>query len=325
MVHYVYANAEKLHVFDTQLQLVEIRDLSPEDSLAISQHTISSAEKSILQTYSPIKFCNYKIDSHDNVRDLSVISQILQQVEQSFTQTKKNAYKIVSHELQKAVTWDLHVCQAMRTSEELTHTINLLAKRLREWFEWQLPEFSKKIDSHEYFIQEVSKLQRADLVQKVQLFEDISLGIEFSQKDQEQLQSFARSIYTLIQEQESLRAFIEEKMTANAPHFTRIAGAQIGAKLLSTAGNFTRLVKMTSSTIQVLGAEKALFRHLKTGAKPPKYGILFQHKLVSQAKFAIRGKVARMLANAISLAVKADYFQSTDFDSNTLYEKIERM
>ncbi len=112
-------------------------------------------------------------------------------------------------------------------------------------------------------------------------------------------------------------------MLEHAPYFTEIAGSQIGGKLLAMAGSFSRLTKMTSSTIQVLGAEKALFRHLKTGAKPPKYGILFQHKFVSNAKPSNRGRVARMFANTLSLAIKSDYFKSTDFDSTKFIQKIE--
>ena len=96
------------------------------------------------------------------------------------------------------------------------------------------------------------------------------------------------------------------------PNFSKLAGTLIGAKILSISGSLDRLVKLPASTIQILGAEKALFQHLKTGSKPPKYGLLYQHPMVKKAKPDHKGKVARILAAKLSLALKVDYFTKRD-------------
>ncbi len=325
-IYYVYATTTNVYVFDDSFSIVDSKPLTTKDAVDIARNTLSDAEQELVQAYTghTLYFCNYKEGSFSNVTDLEVVRTILSRVEHPpVNQTKTVSQTYFSQKLTEYVTWDLQVCQAVKTIEELTKTINLLAKRLREWFEWQLPEFSKKIDSHEYFIQQVATHSYDELFEKVQFREDAPLGGKFEAEDSQQIQSLANTISELIHQQNTLKLFVENKITKHAPSFTALAGSQIGGKLLMTAGSFERLMKMTASTIQVLGAEKALFRHLKTGAKPPKYGMLFQHPLVAKAKSKQRGQVARMLANALSLAVKADYFHSTSFNAQQYIEKIE--
>jgi nucleolar protein 56 len=98
-----------------------------------------------------------------------------------------------------------------------------------------------------------------------------------------------------------------------APNLRDLCGSSLGAKLIAHVGSIKRLSLLPSGTVQVLGAEKALFRHLKTGERPPKHGLIFQHPAVRGAKWWIRGKVARTLASRISLAVRKDVF-SGDYD-----------
>ena len=114
-------------------------------------------------------------------------------------------------------------------------------------------------------------------------------------------------------------------MKKHCPNMLEVAGVLISAKLLEHAGSLRRLMMMPASTIQILGAEKALFRHLKTGkkAKPPKYGILSQHPLIGKVKKEEYGKVARTLADKISIAVKVDYFKGK-FIGDKLKEELEK-
>jgi nucleolar protein 56 len=97
-------------------------------------------------------------------------------------------------------------------------------------------------------------------------------------------------------------------MEAYCKNLKTVAGISIGAKLIEHAGSLRRLVMLPSSTIQILGAEKALFRHIKTGARPPKYGLIFEHKFVQAGKKPDQGKRARALADKISISVRLDYF-----------------
>jgi nucleolar protein 56 len=93
-----------------------------------------------------------------------------------------------------------------------------------------------------------------------------------------------------------------------APNTRTLVGSLLGARLIAIAGGLNNLAKMPASTVQVLGAEKALFRTLKTGARPPKHGLLFQHTLVHDANPWQRGKIARALAGKLAIAARTDAF-----------------
>ena len=112
-------------------------------------------------------------------------------------------------------------------------------------------------------------------------------------------------------------------MDTIAPNLKLIVGPSLGAKLISHAGGLKRLATYPSSTVQIMGAEKALFRHLKSGDRPPKYGLIYQHPQVRGAKWWNRGKIARMLAGKISLAVRRDVFTKT-FDENSFEDFIQK-
>jgi nucleolar protein 56 len=119
------------------------------------------------------------------------------------------------------------------------------------------------------------------------------------------LQDLQKEISKKIKE---IEANIKEDMEIVAPNITNVAGPIVGARLISLAGSLDKLAKMPASTIQLLGAEKAFFRYKKEGGKPPKHGVLFQHSLVSRSSYKKRGKVARLLADKIAIAAKADRY-----------------
>ena len=121
----------------------------------------------------------------------------------------------------------------------------------------------------------------------------------------------------------SLEKQIENDMEHIAPNTTKMVGPLIGARLISIAGGLERLAVMPASTIQILGAEKAFFRFKKEGGKPPKHGVIFQQSLINKAPYNIRGKIARVLAAKISIAVKADFFTKRDI-SKELLEGLEK-
>jgi nucleolar protein 56 len=148
------------------------------------------------------------------------------------------------------------------------------------------------------------------------------MGFHLEKKDLEPILSLASIISDLSREAELLEDYLEKTMRAYCPNLTTLAGSLIGAKLLSEAGSLKRLAMMRSSTIQLLGAEKALFRHIRTGAKPPKYGYLLQHQLVQKAKRQDRGKAARALADKIFIAVRMDYFKG-EFLGDKLLKELE--
>lgn len=122
------------------------------------------------------------------------------------------------------------------------------------------------------------------------------------------IKPFQKTLSVVNDEIQRLQNQIEDEMKTIAPNTSRIIGSLIGARLISVAGGMQRMAMLPASTIQILGAEKALFRFKKEGGRPPKHGIIFQHPMINRAQKTERGKIARLLANKISTAIKADVF-----------------
>lgn len=240
----------------------------------------------------------------------SDLRSILQQVSMNLTNNK----------IRKASeSEDMFLIQAINSIEELDETISKLVERLREWYAIHFPEMDG-IKSHELYVELVSDLGDREIVIKSgALNEDSakfvseSVGATISEPDLKMVMEFATSIKSLQTTKKSLNTYVDERMLEIAPNLRELAGSSLGAKLIAHVGGVEKLSKMPSGTVQVLGAEKALFRHLKTGEKPPKHGLIFQHPSVRSARWWLRGKIARALALKISLAVRKDVY-SGDYD-----------
>lgn len=221
-----------------------------------------------------------------------------------------NITRIRLHEASKAE--DLVLIQAINALDELDETTSKLAERLREWYSIHLPELDK-IKSHKYYVKLVAEHGDKDSIISSGLEEsdlkiETSIGADLEESDILMLKELALSIKSLQTTKKSLNEYIDRKMEELAPNLKDLVGASLGAKLISHVGGLKRLALLSSGTIQVLGAEKALFRHLKTGERPPKHGLIYQHPEVRGAKYWLRGKIARALASKISLAVRKDVF-----------------
>ena len=199
----------------------------------------------------------------------------------------------------KSVGKDHLLSQAVAAITELDKVINSLTTRLREWYGLYNPESSHRHTDYEYFVTAVI----ADVKEKTEM------GGILSDNDVAQLTRYAQKIQSLIAEKQDLINYIESTMSTFCPHLLTAAGTLIGAKLIAQKGTLRELAFMPSSTIQLLGAEKALFRHLKTKSRSPKYGYIMHHPSVMQAQN--KGKAARQLANKIAKAAKQDYFNDT--------------
>ncbi|MEF8878987.1 MAG: hypothetical protein V5A64_01175 [Candidatus Thermoplasmatota archaeon] len=140
--------------------------------------------------------------------------------------------------------------------------------------------------------------------------------------DTNKMKPVEKTFSVVNQEKEQLEDQIKEDMKVLAPNISDLAGALVAGRLLSQAGSLKKLASMPASTIQVLGAEKALFRFKKKGGKPPKHGVIFQTSYINQAHKQVRGKIARVLANKIAIAAKADAFTGRNI-SEELKEELE--
>jgi len=217
---------------------------------------------------------------------------------------------------------DLHLIQAINTLDETDKIINSISSRLREWYGLHFPELDNLIDSINGYSQIVLAGKREhiskedfenagfskDKVEMLCLIKEKSRGGDISEKNFTIVESLAKQILNLFEIRKNIEGHIEEQMKEQAPNISAILGTAVGARILARAGSLKRLATMPASTIQILGAEKALFRSLKTGANPPKHGILFQHALVHAAPRWQRGKIARAIAAKAAIAARVDVF-----------------
>ncbi len=218
---------------------------------------------------------------------------------------------------------DLHIIQAINALDEYDKYINILSERVREWYGLHFPELSASVENINTYCDIVSIGNRDDI--RIDLLNNIGLdnskaskiislargskGGDITSDSINILRSIAQDLKMLIKARDIIANYIESDMDIIAPNIKELVGANIGARLIAKVNGLDRLASLPSSTIQVLGAEKALFRALKSKSKPPKHGIIFQHALIHSAPKWQRGKIARALASNLSLAARIDYYK----------------
>ena len=223
---------------------------------------------------------------------------------------------------------DKLLIQAINSVDDIDESISKLVERIRDWYTIYFPEMDT-ISNNETYIKLIAEsVNREDILEnfKEHFSEDIdeSAGADIEGEDLEMLKSFAESIYSLQKSRRELEIYIDSKMEAIAPNLRDLVGSTLGAKLIAHIGSIKRLATYPASVIQIMGAEKAIFRHLKTGERPPKHGLIFQHPSVRGAKWWNRGKVARNLALKITLAVRKDVF-SGEYDPSIAEDYLKKV
>lgn len=216
-----------------------------------------------------------------------------------FKELRKLNFELTKKSLRELAIRDVVIIQTIHSINELDETINKLVAALRERYGYYSPRISREA--------EAIKLVTA-AIQCVR--ED--MGINLALEDIKSIKEFAIEISELMKIKESQEQYLGKLMDVTCPELKKATGILIGAELIKRAGSTKHLAELPSSTIQVLGAEKALFRHIKTGARPPRFGVIFAHESISNAKEAEKGKTARKLASKISIAAKIDYFKKKE-------------
>ena len=196
---------------------------------------------------------------------------------------------------------------------------NLLFERLSEWYGVYFPEL--RLEDQKKFCQLVLEFDRDNpdfgvLVKyvgkdKAKFLESrakTSMGVSLNPEDLEALREAAKTILSLYELRDALERYQEMLIKETCPNVAYVAEPALAAKLVAKAGSIEKLARMPASTVQVLGAEKALFKHLKKGSKPPKHGLIFQHSTISMAPKKQRGRIARALSTKIAIAAKADAY-----------------
>ncbi|MGQ4911923.1 MAG: C/D box methylation guide ribonucleoprotein complex aNOP56 subunit [Candidatus Thorarchaeota archaeon] len=230
---------------------------------------------------------------------------------------------------------DLLVKNAVDAIDELDKSINILVMRLREWYSLHHPSFSTIVEEQDVYARVLASccgkvnitrecleqvgLSESTVERVLDSLDDI--GTELSESDLRIMRTLAETVGSMYDQRDRLEGYVAEMMNAVAPTMTIIVGPVIAARLISLAGSLKELARKPSSTIQVFGAERALFRSIKTGTAPPKHGIIYRVPEINTAPYWIRGKVARALAGKLSIAARVDAYSKAEPDVG---EKLRR-
>ncbi|KAG8705877.1 snoRNP complex protein nop56 [Ceratobasidium sp. 395] len=222
---------------------------------------------------------------------------------------------------------DNMIIQAIALLDQLDKDVNTNAMRAREWYGWHFPELAKLVpDSLQYarcarLIGAKDSLTENHIPDLVTILDDdetraknvldaarASMGQDIAEIDLVNISNFTDRVIELAEYRKSLTGYLTEKMNLVAPNLTSLIGERIGARLISHAGSLTNLSKYPASTVQILGAEKALFRALKTKGNTPKYGLIYHSSFIGRANTKHKGRISRYLANKCSIASRIDCF-----------------
>ena len=215
---------------------------------------------------------------------------------------------------------DVMIIQAVSLLDDLDKEINTYAMRTREWYGWHFPELGKLLNDNLAYAKvvltmgvrtnskdaDLAEILPEDIEAAVKAAAEVSMGTEISEEDLEIISSLASQVVEFSEYRISLSSFLATRMKAIAPNLTTLVGELVGARLIKHAGSLVNLSKSPASTIQILGAEKALFRALKTKHDTPKYGLIYHASIVGQASGKNKGKIARMLAAKTALGLRVD-------------------
>jgi len=331
--------------FSAGREYEEHKDLENSDSeLTMKLHTVLkelNISKITLEreTYlSQNLSSSFEIEINDQITEELSIDKLTLMLECDFFKTRDdlltflrtNALKSSREKIHTLSTkTDLQIIQAISTLDELDKYVNIAISKIKEWYGLHFPELDSVVNDSSQFIRftslgidrnnintetiSVLELSGKKTEQIIDRAFD-SVGGDIRDEDLKTISILSEVTISEIKTRDHLERYVKKEMNILAPNISSIAGENIGARLIAKAGSLEKLARLPSSTIQILGAEKALFRALKTGSKPPKHGILFQHDDIHTAPKWQRGKIARSIASKIAIAARVDAYRGVKLD-----------
>lgn len=231
------------------------------------------------------------------------------------------AHSLSRHKLKfSTARFDTMIVQAIGLLDELDKELNTYAMRVKEWYGWHFPELGRILNDNLAYARVILKIgmrsnasasDLADILPEeietaVKAAAEVSMGTEITDEDLDNIKSLAEQVVDFTEYRQQLSSYLSARMQAIAPNTTALLGELVGARLIAHAGSLMNLAKAPASTIQILGAEKALFRALKTKHDTPKYGLIYHASLVGQATGKNKGKIARVLAAKAAIGSRVD-------------------
>jgi len=235
---------------------------------------------------------------------------------------------------------DKPIINAIALLDGLDKNINTFAMRVKEWYAWHFPELTKIVTDNEVYCRTLCHIGIRDsfdvdggleglaevcgseeIAEAVVKALNMSMGQDIAEIDWSNIERWAKQVLALSEMRTALSEYLTKKLDVVAPNLKTLIGERVAARLISHAGSLTNLAKFPSSTVQILGAEKALFRALKTKGNTPKYGLIFHCGFIGRAQQKNKGRISRYVANKCSLASRIDCF--SDAGSNIFGDKMK--
>ncbi|CAJ2511391.1 Uu.00g070160.m01.CDS01 [Anthostomella pinea] len=215
---------------------------------------------------------------------------------------------------------DVMIVQAIKLLDDLDKELNNYAMRVKEWYGWHFPEMDRIVNDNLAYARiimtmgmrenaantDLSEILPEDIETRLKAGAEVSMGTEIGEFDLDNIKMLAEQVISFTEYRQQLSQYLSSRMKAIAPNLTEVIGELVGARLIAHSGSLMKLAKSPGSTIQILGAEKALFRALKTKHDTPKYGLIYHSSLVGQATGKNKGKIARMLSAKAALCIRVD-------------------
>lgn len=216
---------------------------------------------------------------------------------------------------------DKNLVQAIRYLDDLIEVSNLLSERLHEWYGMHFPELADLAKDDRYSLLIAKHGNRDGIIDELEL--DLSsMGSDFESEDIRAVQSLGDTLCRIYDDRRDTEDYITELVEKLAPNMCALLGGPLSARLISLSGGLERLASLPSSTVQLLGAEKAMFRHLRSGKNPPKHGVIYQYPDLRKAPYWQRGNIARALAGKILIAAKVDQYRG-EFCGDRLSQELK--
>jgi nucleolar protein 56 len=242
---------------------------------------------------------------------------------------------------------DNMIIQSISLLDQMDKDINTFAMRVREWYSWHFPELVKIVNDNILYARLVTVIRNRKTLNKeehlgaiVEIIGDQakaeliiqasnnSMGYDISDFDLGHITVLAERVVGLAEFREGLSLYLNKKMHDIAPNLTTLVGDVVGARLINRAGSLITLAKYPASTVQILGAEKALFRALKNRTQTPKYGLIYNSSFITKAKTRDKGRISRYLANKCVIASRIDAFSdvpTTRFGETLKQQVLDRL
>ncbi|NHJ38463.1 MAG: hypothetical protein FK731_00415 [Asgard group archaeon] len=340
--------ANKINLLDSNKLPDEIKEILQDhkkdeiitQNMKLNNALVSNGFKTKLDTSDSI-IHNF----HKNISNNLISMGMFKQLEDYQSFLRETTIFLTKNRVRQAADKrDRLIVHTIESIDDLDKTLNLFSNRLREFYGMHFPELVDAIENHYTFAIIVSNSgDKSEITEKL-LVEEIKLpqekaellldarektmGTELLDQDIQIIKDQAKIVVDLFERRQALEKWMEKAMKEVAPNICGVISPLLGARLISLAGSLKDLALSASSKIQILGAEKALYRTIKTGAPPPKHGIIFQDPRLNQAKWWQRGKIARIISGRISIAARMDYFEAKDESeklSNEINEKIKEI